>query len=390
MAAAVFGEEIAMGDIMDKGKKEESYSVQKEEEVYWYWFLNIPSVGIGSCRRLLQLFGGPEQIFQKEEKELSQVLSAGKCQSLMASRDLSRCQRELMSLNKKGVRFICWDSPDYPERLRHIYDPPLGLYLIGRLPDFTKPVLAVVGSRKATVYGLRQAFAISRDLACRGVQIISGLAAGIDSAGHRGALEGRGYTLGILGGGIDTMYPQENFNLYREMYEKGGVLSEYNAGIPNHRGLFPMRNRLISGLADGIFVVQAGRHSGSLITADLGLNQGKTIYALPGRVTDACSIGTNSLIAQGAVMVNRAEDILDDLNMMDQVYSPARPSTYTRTLKEEEYRVLDCLRADLPVSYEQLLDQCPVEERQLRHILIELELQGFLYQPDKNVFLKNR
>ena len=379
-----------MGDYIIDEKPEDSYFAQQEEDVYWYWFLNIPSIGIGSCRRLLQLFGGPRKIFEKEEGELSKVLSAGKCHSLIASRDLQRCQRELMTLEKRGVRFISWDSPDYPDRLRHIYDPPLGLYLIGRLPDFTKPVLAVVGSRKATVYGLRQAYAISRDLARRGVQIISGLAAGIDSAGHRGALEGKGYTLGILGGGIDTMYPQENFNLYREMYEKGGVLSEYNVGIPNHRGLFPMRNRLISGLADGIFVVQAGRHSGSLITADLGLNQGKAIYALPGRVTDACSIGTNSLIAQGAIMVNRAEDILDDMNLLDHVYSPAQPSTFIKPLKEEEVMVLKFLKEDIPVSYDQLLEKCPMEERQLRHVLIELELQGFLCQPDKNIFLKNR
>ena len=377
-----------MDDRMNKEKKSVSGLTWKEEEVYWYWLLNIPSIGAGSCRSLLQHYGGPWQIFQQEERELRQVLSAGKYQALEAFRDIGRCRRELMALKKRGVRFICWDSPEYPDRLRHIYDPPLGLYLIGRLPDFTKPVLAVVGSRKATVYGLRQAYIISRDLARKGVQIISGLAAGIDSAGHRGALEGQGYTMGVLGGGIDTMYPQENFNLYREMYEKGGVLSEYNAGIPNHRGLFPMRNRLISGLADGVFVVQAGRHSGSLITADLGLNQGKTIYALPGRVTDACSIGTNSLIAQGAVMVNRAEDILDDMNLLDGVSSPAAASPFKMDLNEEEHMVLSCLKEDLPSSFDRLQEECSMEERRLRQILINLELRGFLYQPDKNIYLK--
>lgn len=373
---------------MDLEKKRVSERIGKEEEAYWYWLLNIPSVGAATCRSLLEHYGGPKQIYQKKEKELRLVLNAGKYQSLAASRDIDRCQRELMSLEKRGVRFICWDSPEYPDRLRHIYDPPLGLYLIGRLPDFTKPVLAVVGSRKASVYGLRQAYTISRDLARRGVQIISGLAAGIDSAGHRGALEGQGYTMGILGGGIDTMYPQENFNLYREMYEKGGVLSEYNVGIPNHRGLFPMRNRLISGLADGVFVVQAGRHSGSLITADLGLNQGKTIYALPGRVTDACSVGTNNLIAQGAVMVNRVEDILEDMNLIDDISSHVPAPLSHKELSMEERRVLSCLQEDLPSSFERLQEASSIEERKLRHILIHLELSGFLCQPDKNIYLK--
>ena len=147
------------------------------------------------------------------------------------------------------------------------------------------------------------------ELSRRGIQIISGLAAGIDAAGHRGALQAGGYTLGILGGGIDTMYPRANYFLYRQMYERGGVLSEYNLGIPNSPGLFPIRNRLISAMADGVFVLEAGEKSGSFITIDQALEQGKDVFALPGRISDPLSEGCNRLIAEGAVLVQRPEDI---------------------------------------------------------------------------------
>lgn len=394
----------------------------RDDDLYWYWFLNIPSLGGVLCRRLLDLAGTPRQIYNLKEGELKDLLPARKADALMQSKDLDQSRKDLASLGKRGIRFISWDSGNYPYRLRHIYDPPLGLYLIGRMPDFSRPVLAVVGSRKASVYGLRQAYRISKDLALQGVQVISGLAAGIDSAGHRGALDGRGYTMGVLGGGIDTMYPQENFNLYLELYEKGGVLSEYNIGIANQKGLFPQRNRIISGLSDGVFVVQAGSHSGSLITADLGLNQGKTIFALPGRITDSCSIGSNALIAQGAIMVNRTEDILEELNMLtgtpagltgeDSQKSPQEgfPGTGRNVLQKEalsppvksvsgetipaeaevlsgeERLVLSLLEEEDLLSFDRLSHVCPFDSKKLTHILLSLEIKGLLCQPGKNLF----
>ncbi len=417
-------EERKMTDETGRKTASPNPASEKEVELYWYWLLNIPSLGGTYCRRLLDLAGSPRQIFYLSEKDLKDLLPAGKAAALIRSKDLDRCKRELNSLVKRGITFISWDSELYPDRLRHIYEPPLGLYLIGRMPDFSRPVLAVVGSRKATVYGLRHAYSISRDLALQGVQIVSGLAAGIDSAGHRGALDGRGYTMGVLGGGIDTMYPQENFNLYRDLYEKGGVLSEYNIGVPNHKGLFPLRNRIISGLSDGVFVVQAGKHSGSLITADLGLNQGKTIFALPGRITDSCSIGTNALIAQGAVMVNRLEDILEEMNMIT-----ARPAIHRQTIGQgawsgsfpgtgkgyltkenisldmelsqesknqtdadslsgDERLVLSLLEEEDVLSFDRLDQACPFDSGKLTHLLIDLELKGFLCQPGKNIFSK--
>ena len=176
--------------------------------------------------------------------------------------------------------------------------PPDLLYYKGRFPDFSKPVLAMVGARKATIYGRNMAREFASELTGYGIQIICGMAAG-------------GYTAGILGGGIDSIYPRENFNLYQKVCKTGGIISEYNVGIPSQKGMFPMRNRIISGMADGVFVVEAGERSGSLITADQGLEQGKDIFALPGRITDRYSQGCNYLISLGAILVRSPEDIAE-------------------------------------------------------------------------------
>ena len=173
----------------------------------------------------------------------------------------------MQKLETSGVRFVHWESPEYPRKFRQLFDPPYGIYVKGRLPAEDMPVLGMVGSRAATPYGLHMAQSFAESLALQGIQIVSGLAAGIDAASHRGALRAGGYTLGILGGGIDSMYPRENFSLYMQMYERGGVLSEYNLGVPNSPGLFPLRNRLISGIADGVFVLEAGEKSATEFTA---------------------------------------------------------------------------------------------------------------------------
>lgn len=280
-------------------------------DLLWYWFVNIERIGVGLCWKLLDFFQDLLPIWEADRNQLKDLLMPAQLQSFEKSRETFYPDPSIRLLLESDIRFIHWDMEEYPDKLRHIFQPPLGLYVKGRLPDPHTPSLAMVGSRRATNYGKSFAREIACQLAGAGVQIISGLASGIDAESHRGALLGGGYTLGVLGGGIDTIYPKGNFNLYYEMYACGGVLSEYNTGIPNRSGLFPMRNRIISGLSDGVLVVEAGKRSGSLITADHGLEQGKEIFALPGRVTDTMSGGCNDLIAQGAVPVTCPEVLLD-------------------------------------------------------------------------------
>ena len=284
-----------------------------EEDLVWYWFSNIPGVGLRTRWKLLEGFSDVFRIWEAGKEDLKKWIPARQAILLTDSRKAYNPEPSIELLRKTGTSFIHWHSPDYPSKLRHIYLPPTGLYLRGRLPVENKPALAMVGSRRASHYGKNMAGDFARIFAESGIQIISGMAAGVDTESHWGALKGGGYTAGILGGGIDTIYPKGNFNLYYEMYDRGGVISEYNIGVANSSGLFPVRNRIISGLSDAVFLIEAGSRSGSLITADQGLDQGKEIFVLPGRITDPLSQGCNSLIAQGAVPVLGPDTILDQI-----------------------------------------------------------------------------
>lgn len=218
---------------------------------------------------------------------------------------------------KNNIRVISKYDKEYPSKLLEIYNPPERLYLKGKLPssiNCTNKNIAIVGSRNMSTYGKEMAKMLARELARAGINVISGLARGIDAKAHEGALEGDGYTLGVLGCGINHIYPRENIELYLEMEKKGGIISEYEPDMPGLPKNFPERNRIISGLSDGVIVIEAKKKSGSLITAEHALEQGKQVYAVPGRAYDDNSEGTNNLIKMGALCVTCAEDVLWDLN----------------------------------------------------------------------------
>ena len=369
----------------------------EENAFFWYWFVNIPGVGSVSRRKLLERFGHPERVYSAEEEEYADILTPGQRARLQESRDVRRIRQSMERLLRFGARFLHWESPDYPSGFRQLFDPPYGIYVRGRLPEEERPVLGMVGSRAATSYGIRAAQRFAAEISRQGVQIVSGLAAGVDAASHRGALEADGYTLGILGGGIDTMYPRENFSLYMQMYERGGVLSEYNLGIPNSPGLFPLRNRLISAISDGVFVVEAGEKSGSFITIDQALEQGKEVFALPGRVSDPLSAGCNRLIAEGAFLVQRSEDISDILFKKYVSYMQKPCKFQEKDLRErgkpvirdpEQRRVCDLLDGKNPTSFNELLEKSGYNFVKLQYILLEMELSGRIYQSAQNTYLR--
>ena len=375
-----------------------------EEDYYWYWFVNIPGVGDVSRKRLMERFGHPRNVYASGEGGLKGLLTQKQTEYLRGSRNTHDIKSGADRLSEEGIRFIHWESPEYPSGFRRLFDPPLGLYLRGTLPPPDMPLLAMVGSRTATPYGIKAAEDFARAFAGQGIGIISGLAAGIDAAGHRGALAGGGYTLGILGGGIDTVYPRVNFNLYMEMYRHGGVLSEYNMGVPNTPGLFPRRNRLISAVSQGVFVLEAGEKSGSLITVDQALEQGKDVYVLPGRITDPLSAGCNRLIAEGGILVQRPEDVTEIL-LSDRRYMDT--GTETGFHKNEEVRirnmddrdpcfpqlpeqgkVYELLDEKDPVSFNEILEKTGYTMGKLQRILLEMELSQWICQPSQNNYLK--
>jgi len=376
--------------------------LRSDNDWYWYWFVNIRGVGNKTRNELLIRYGHPSEVFKAKEEELSDIIDKSVREAFRTSKDRSRHIKKLKLLYESGTKFIHWESDAFPERLKYIFMPPHALYVRGSLPDPARPSVAMVGSRKATNYGKSCAYRFAKEMAEEGIQIISGLAAGIDTGSHRGALAAGGYTAGILGGGIDTVYPRNNFNLYYDMYRLGGVISEYNMGIPNHCGLFPWRNRIISGLSDIVFVLEAGEKSGSLITASSGLEQGKDVVALPGRITDPMSRGCNRLIGEGAIPVCDTEDILGILRDRGYVFSDVdrHEEGSVRNFMhknmhndhclctEKERHVLEQMDEINAVSFDQLAEKCTMSTEELEKILLYLEMKHRITQPFQGLYQK--
>lgn len=288
----------------------------KGDDFYWYWLTNIDGVGRGTIQKLLSGFGSPKAVFDAPEERVFSFFTR-EIQKVNFKKSKSR-DKVIKGINRlidRKIGFLHPDSLKYPIRFRHIADPPYALYYQGSLPREDRKAVAVIGARNCTRYGKEMARFFGRELAKCGISVISGLARGIDGMAHEGALEGGGYTLGVVGGGIDQVYPKENYHLFMQLKENGGILSESNIGVKPAAGLFPLRNRLIAGLCDGILVVEAMEKSGTFITVDQGLEQGKEIFALPGRITDLKSAGCNNLLKSGAHVVTEVSDILEILKV---------------------------------------------------------------------------
>ena len=233
--------------------------------------------------------------------------------NILESKNIDNIKQKLAFMESKGYKFVLRYEQNYPKRLKDIYDPPHILYYRGRLPDNDRPSIAIIGARECTQYGIYNAMRFASELANNGFQIISGLARGIDEAAHKGVISVEdGTTFAILGCGVDICSPKENINTFMETIANGGVLSEYPIGASPIAGNFPRRNRIISGLCDGILVVEARKKSGSLITVDMALEQGKDVYAIPGMITSNLSEGCNNIIKLGAKLVTDISDILED------------------------------------------------------------------------------
>lgn len=278
-----------------------------------------------------------------------------------------------------GVRVISlWDGTAYPPLLRHIHDPPALLYLRGRLPE--RDAIAVVGARRSTPAGRRLAEEICQSLAAHGLTVVSGLARGIDTAAHRGALAGGGPTVGVLGCGIDLVYPPENDRLVQQMLEDGAIISEYPPGTEPLAGHFPGRNRIISGLCRGVLVVEAAEGSGSLITVDFALEQGREVFAVPGPVHGTTSSGVNRLLKEGAHLVTEAADILAVLAPSAVVASTARKEeTFAAGLDAKSRAVYRELGTE-PLHIDELTGRSGLTPMEVSTILLDLELQGGVEQ----------
>jgi DNA processing protein len=355
------------------------------EHYWWFALKSVPMVGNVTFRRLLEQFATPERVFSASEAELTRVKGVGAAAvAAIKSHDWRPfAEQECERLARSGARVVTFLSAEYPKILLEIADPPPYLYVRGELKG-SETAVAVVGSRRASTYGILTTTRLATDLASHGVTVVSGMARGVDTAAHRGALAGGGQTIGVLGCGLDVVYPQENRRLFEEMAEKGALISEFPLGTLPLAENFPRRNRIISGMARGVLVVEAMENSGSLITAQFALEQGREVFAIPGNISSGASRGTNRLIKQGAKLVECVADILEEL--------PPRPgsgvSVHTGpgfSLTPREVAIYTLL-AEAPLHIDDIIVKSALTVGDVSAILLGLELKGAIMQLPGKIF----
>ena len=359
-----------------------------DERAYWVWLSTVPGVGARRFLKLVEAFGSPKAVYDsaKEETGLLKNLAGEKAaDNIVKSINSALLDKACSTLENPYVRIITLLCPEYPDMLKNIYDPPPVLYAGGRRLDLARGAIAVVGSRRSSDYGRQAAERLSCRLAEAGLAIISGLARGIDTHAHKGALTcDNGYTAAVLGCGIDIVYPPENRRLYERIMERGTLLSEYPLGTLPSAGNFPARNRIISGMSQGTLVVEAGLKSGALITVDYALEQGRDVYALPGNISSPFSEGTNKLLKEGAKMITSADDILEDFPLLGE--KPGRDIKKTNIeldfFQNQVYNALE----EGPRGFEELICITGFDPGCLNAVLTVLEIKGIIKQNPGKIF----
>lgn len=356
-----------------------------------YIALNMmEDIGPVSVRALTAVLGSPQAIFEAGKDDLlkAEGVGPGLVAKIVSQRGRIRPDQELERARKRGYEIITPADDTYPQPLLTIHDPPLALYSWGMPVSTDKRAMAVVGSRHTTLYGRETAEKISFQLAKAGFVVVSGLARGIDTAAHRGALQGGGRTLAVLGGALDCLYPEENAELAEHVARQGAVLSEFPLGRKPDRTTFPMRNRIVSGLSMGVLVVEAGLTSGALITANQALDQGRSVFAVPGRVDSPASKGSHQLIKKGARLVENVDDILEEFEFL---IPPKAPSAARHPpLNTEEDKIVSAL-AEEELDLDSLTRITGLPAAALSVLILGLEMKRVLRMlPGRRVALIRR
>jgi DNA processing protein len=348
------------------------------DDYFWFALKSIPHVGNVTFRRLVEHFGTPGRALSASERELAAVrgISMAAIASILTHDPRNEAERECAALKRSGARIVTLHSPDYPMLLLQIPDPPPFLYLKGELLR-SETAIAIVGSRRASGYGISTTEKMARGLARHGITVVSGMARGVDTAAHRAALAEGGRSIGVLGCGVDIVYPAENRKLFEEMSSKGALVSEFSMGTQPLAENFPRRNRIISGLCRGVLVVEAAEGSGSLITAQCALEQGRDVFAIPGNIHSATSRGANRLIKDGAKLVESIDDIIEEMPHKLREKDPAPLSGLT--FSPREAAVLSRLSAS-PVHIDEIVVKCALTVSEVSAILLRLELNGVITQ----------
>jgi DNA processing protein len=354
----------------------------------------IADIGSIRLKKLLEFFDNPENILKASVERLIRISGIGekiaeKIVSINKGEDLTK---ELDLVKKLGLKIMTFEDEDYPENLKNIPDPPIILYVKGELKPEDKFALGIVGSRRASFYGLNNAQKFAGYLSAKGFTIISGMAYGIDTYAHRGALKQGGRTVAVMGSGFKHIYPEENRGLAEEISRFGAVISEFPLDTEPLKQNFPRRNRVISGLSLGVLVAEAAKNSGALITADFALEQGREVFALPGKVDSLNSFGTNELIKQGAKLVSCVDDILTELNL-DVDAQPQIKENKNRDRQPLDLSVEECVLYDSittePLCLDELLEKTQIANSRALELLLRLQLKKLIRQLPGQQFARN-
>lgn len=356
--------------------------------MYQYWFANASKLSKAIRIELMETYGNAQTIYHMLEEYLkkhARIKDADK-QTILEARRAWNLEAEYNKFLESGISFTTLEQEDYPLRLREISNAPYAVYYIGRLPSQERRAVAIVGARGRSSYGNEIARRLAYELAQNQVEVISGLAMGIDTDAHSGALEGGGDTFAVLGGGVDICYPRQNAFLYEQIAKQGGILSEFPIHTQPIARQFPSRNRIISGLSEAVVVVEAKYKSGSLITADFAMEQGREVYAVPGRISDPLSQGCNHLIYQGAGIVQSIEQFMEDF-LSIKVSNPIQMD-FRKNLLEKRESLVYSLLDFCPIGLGTLVEQSSMSLAELLPIIEHLIQLGYAKETVPNFFTR--
>jgi DNA processing protein len=371
--------------------------MELEASLSWLALTLTPGIAARLSARLLREYGSPEGVFRAPLTGIEACnVPAPAAQAIFKKQLFWRAEKEVDALRKVGGKLVNWREPEYPQALLQIYDPPVMLYVRGDAQILNSPSLSIVGTRRPTVYGSQMAEKMGRDLAARGLTIVSGLARGIDAIAHQGAIAVGGRAIGVLGTGIDVCYPKENKKLYEKVLERGAIVSEFPVGSHPAPENFPVRNRIIAGMPLGVIIVEGKQYSGSLITARLAMEFGREVFGVPGNVTQEVSFAPNLLIKQGAKLVTNAEDVIEELPTpvraalvkAEAVEAEQRNLLLVDGLSDVERKLYELLSAEESRHIDDIVDTSGLNSSEVLATLFDLEMKGIVRQLPGKQFSK--
>ena len=364
----------------------------------WLALALTPGLASRLSARVLKQFGSPDGVFRASLSDLESChLPAPVVQAIAKKEAFKRAEKELAGIRKiAGCGLLNWTEPEYPQTLLQIYDPPVLLYVRGDTQVLNLPSLSIVGTRKPTLYGTQMAQRLGRELAARGLVIVSGLARGIDAIGHQGALDANGRAIGVLGTGIDLCYPKENKKLYEKVLERGAIISEFPLKTHPAPENFPVRNRIVAGMPLGVVVVEGAQYSGSLITSRLAMEFGREVFGVPGNVTQPVSFAPNLLIKQGAKLVTCGEDVIEELPTpvraalvkAEQPEAEQRNLLAAAALNGSQKKLYELLSAEEPMHIDDIVETSGLNSSEVLATLFDLEMKGIVRQSPGKRFSK--